>query len=49
MKITDVNLFEISGVWTGPEFPSGDRQAHPMDLYRPKEKAEPRLTGGVHL
>jgi L-rhamnonate dehydratase len=33
MKITDVRLFEVRGPWTGPTFPPGNRQAHPLDLY----------------
>ncbi|MCX6044697.1 MAG: mandelate racemase/muconate lactonizing protein [Chloroflexi bacterium] len=33
MKITDIVLFRVSGVWTGPTFPAGNRQARPIDLY----------------
>jgi L-rhamnonate dehydratase len=33
MKITDVNVFQISGRWTGPTWPPGDRQARPLDIY----------------
>ncbi len=33
MKISDVQLFELSGKWSGPQFPPGDRQARPLDIY----------------
>ena len=33
MKITDVSLFQVSGRYTGPVFPPGDRQAKPLDIY----------------
>ncbi len=33
MKISDVQLFELSGQWNGPQFPPGDRQARPLDIY----------------
>src|SRR4030095_5833398 len=33
MQITDVRLFEVRGPWTGPNFPPGNRQAQPLDLY----------------
>jgi L-alanine-DL-glutamate epimerase-like enolase superfamily enzyme len=33
MQITDVQLFEVHGPWTGPTFPPGNRQAQPLDLY----------------
>ena len=33
MKITDVSLFQVSGYWTGADFPPGDRQARPLDVY----------------
>src|SRR5262245_24936369 len=33
MQITDIGLFELRGRWTGPDFPPGDRQAQPLDLY----------------
>jgi len=45
MKITDVALFQVSGRWTGPAFPPGDRQAKALDLYpafnQAAEAAEP--------
>jgi hypothetical protein len=33
MKITDVSLFQVRGYWTGADFPPGDRQARPLDVY----------------
>ena len=33
MKIRDICLFEVTGPWSGPNFPAGDRQAHPLDIY----------------
>jgi len=33
MQITDVSLFQVSGRWTGPEFPPGDRTALQLDIY----------------
>ena len=33
MKITDVSLFRVSGQWTGPDFPPGDRQSKALDVY----------------
>jgi len=33
MQITDVSLFRVSGRWTGPQFPPGDRTALPLDIY----------------
>lgn len=33
MKITDVSLFQVSGYWTGADFPPGERQARPLDVY----------------
>jgi L-alanine-DL-glutamate epimerase-like enolase superfamily enzyme len=33
MKITDVVLFKLSGRWSGPTFPPGDRQARQVDVY----------------
>lgn len=33
MKIRDVQIFELSGKWTGPQFSPGDRQARPLDIY----------------
>lgn len=33
MKISDVALFKLSGSWTGPTFPPGDRQAKQIDIY----------------
>lgn len=33
MRITNIDIFEISGAYTGPAFPPGDRQARPLDLY----------------
>ena len=33
MKITDVILFKLSGRWSGPTFPPGDRQARQIDVY----------------
>ena len=33
MKISDVQLFELSGKWSGPQFSPGDRQARPLDIY----------------
>ena len=33
MKISDISLFEVTGTWSGTDFPPGDRQAHPLDMY----------------
>ena len=33
MKITDVIIFRVSGPYTGPIFPPGDRQAKALDIY----------------
>jgi len=33
MKITDVVIFRVSGRWSGPIFPPGERQARQIDLY----------------
>ena len=33
MKITDISLFRLSGRWTGPTFPPGNRQAQQLDIY----------------
>ena len=33
MKIRDISVFEVTGAWSGPTFPAGDRQAHPLDIY----------------
>ncbi len=33
MQITDIILFQVSGRYTGPTFPSGDRQAQQLDIY----------------
>jgi L-alanine-DL-glutamate epimerase-like enolase superfamily enzyme len=33
VKIKDVSLFRVSGRWSGPDFPPGDRQAHQLDVY----------------
>lgn len=33
MKITDVVLFRVSGRYTGPQFPTGSRQAKALDIY----------------
>jgi L-rhamnonate dehydratase len=33
MQITDVHLFAVHGLWTGPTFPPGNRQVQPLDLY----------------
>jgi L-alanine-DL-glutamate epimerase-like enolase superfamily enzyme len=33
MKITDVVLTRIHGQYDGPTFPTGDRQARPLDIY----------------
>ena len=33
MKITGINTFEVRGTWSGPDFPPGDRQVQPLDLY----------------
>ena len=33
MKITDVVLFAVTGTWTGPSFPPGDRQTQALDIY----------------
>lgn len=33
MKITDVILFRVSGRYTGPQFPTGSRQAKALDIY----------------
>lgn len=33
MQITDVVLFQVRGPFTGPAFPSGDRQAQALDRY----------------
>ncbi len=33
MKITDISIFSVSGPYTGPTFPLGDRQAKPLDIY----------------
>jgi len=33
MQITDVSLFRVSGRWSGPEFPPGDRTALQLDIY----------------
>jgi L-rhamnonate dehydratase len=44
MKIADVYTFRVSGRWTGPATPPGDRQARPLDIYpefnRPAGEAE---------
>ena len=41
MKITDIDIFEVTGTYTGPSFPAGDRQARPLDLYPELEPATP--------
>ncbi|GIV78069.1 MAG: dehydratase [Litorilinea sp.] len=33
MQITDIILFQVSGRYTGPTFPPGDRQAQQLDIY----------------
>lgn len=33
MQITDIILFQVSGRYTGPTFPPGDRQARQLDIY----------------
>jgi L-alanine-DL-glutamate epimerase-like enolase superfamily enzyme len=33
MKISDIQVFEVQGEWSGPEFPPGDRQAQMLDIY----------------
>ena len=33
MKITEVTLFKVSGHYTGPTYPPGDRQAKSLDIY----------------
>ena len=33
MQITDVSLFRVSGRWSGPGFPPGDRTALQLDIY----------------
>ncbi len=45
MKITDVQVFTVSGRYTGPEYPPGDRQAQPLDLYPEFNARGNRLSG----
>ena len=33
MRISNVNLLKVSGPYTGPTFPPGDRQAQQLDIY----------------
>ena len=48
MKITDVVLFRVTGKWTGSEFPPGDRQARPLDVYPELDRsARTGTSGGV--
>ncbi len=43
MKITDVTLLRIHGHYTGPTFPTGDRQARQIDIY-PEFNTPGRIT-----
>lgn len=45
MKITDVQVFTVSGSYTGPDFPPGDRQAQQLDIYPEFNARGNRLKG----
>lgn len=45
MKITDVQVFTVSGPYTGPDFPPGDRQAQQLDIYPEFNARGNRLKG----
>ncbi|NJN82259.1 MAG: hypothetical protein HC802_08260 [Caldilineaceae bacterium] len=47
MKITDVVLFRVSGHYTGPTFPPGDRQAKQIDIYPEFNREQPVGTAGA--
>ena len=51
MKITDVSIFRVSGHWSGPVFPPGDRQSRQTDIYPEfnKQPLEPALRTGDPL
>ena len=46
MKITNVPLFRISGLWHDPPFVSGDRQAKALDIY-PEHNLPPGAPEGA--
>ena len=33
MKIEDIQIFRVSGKWSGTDFPPGSRQSRPLDIY----------------
>ncbi|MCC6169291.1 MAG: mandelate racemase/muconate lactonizing protein [Caldilineaceae bacterium] len=45
MKITDVQVFTVSGPYVGPDFPPGDRQAQQLDIYPEFNARGNRLKG----
>lgn len=45
MKITDVQIFTVSGPYIGPDYPPGDRQAQQLDIYPEHNSRGNRLTG----
>lgn len=45
MKITDVQVFTVSGPYVGPDFPPGDRQAQQLDVYPEFNARGNRLKG----
>lgn len=42
MQIRDVSLFRVSGPWTGPDYPPGNRQAKSLDIYPEFNRPTPR-------
>jgi len=54
MQITDVSLFRVSGRWSGPQFPPGDRTALQLDIYpefnqSAGEEEQPRQTHALYV
>ena len=45
LKITDIRVMRVSGAYTGPIFPPGDRQSQPLDVYA-EFNARPAGDGG---